>query len=224
MASDNWHHVEGTFPEAGIFRLYVYDDYSKPLPADQMRQISAVVAHRNETIPLKVAAGGKWFEGKINGLGTPAELTAKVKFKLNDPEYRFDFLFQDFSKDVDVGASLLPSQFEAVVIPEKTPEILTMLSDRSKNIRGLIEKGSFGEIYVDAFQAKDLALALDLHQNELPLSQRQFVKDAIETLVRSSWQLDSYGDLGDRKLINEAYSAFADAVEEIVGRFSGRRP
>ena len=54
--------------------------------------------------------------------------------------------------------------------------------------------------------------------------QRTTVKTAIEELVRSAWQLDSYGDLGDRKLIAEAYSAFASAVQQIVTPFSVKRP
>ena len=31
MAPDNWHHIEGTYPVSGRFRMYVYDDYSRPL-------------------------------------------------------------------------------------------------------------------------------------------------------------------------------------------------
>jgi len=223
MASDNWHHVEGTYPGAGLFRVYVYDDYSKPLPADQMKQISGVVVHRSDVFPLKIAADGKTFETKINGTGTPAELTAKLKFKQDGPEYRFDFLFQEPSKDVDAATAILPSQYQSIDIPQKTSEIVTMLTARGQNIRALIEKGSYGEIYVDAFQAKDLALALDLRLGELPLAERAAAKNAIEEVVRSAWQLDSDGDLGDRKLIDEAYAVFAAAIEDIASKFSGRR-
>src|SRR5438552_18962587 len=31
MAPDAWHHLEGTLPTAGLFRMYFYNDYSKPL-------------------------------------------------------------------------------------------------------------------------------------------------------------------------------------------------
>jgi hypothetical protein len=34
MAPDNWHHLEGTYPREGIFRLFVYDDYARALGAD----------------------------------------------------------------------------------------------------------------------------------------------------------------------------------------------
>src|SRR5215472_12250006 len=121
MAPDSWHHLEGTYPEAGLFRVYFYDDYSKPLPLDAMKQINGVVNHRADTLPLKLAAGGKWLEARIAGLsGTPADLTAKVKFKPGDLEYRFDFTFHEFSKDIDASETLLPSQFQSIEIPEKT--------------------------------------------------------------------------------------------------------
>ena len=29
MAPDNWHHLEGTYPEEGVFRVYLYDNFSQ---------------------------------------------------------------------------------------------------------------------------------------------------------------------------------------------------
>ena len=33
MAPDTWHHLEGTLPRDRLFRLHVYDDYARSLPA-----------------------------------------------------------------------------------------------------------------------------------------------------------------------------------------------
>ena len=40
MAPDNWHHLEGTYPRAGSFRLFVYDDYARALSPDALGQIN----------------------------------------------------------------------------------------------------------------------------------------------------------------------------------------
>src|SRR5262245_8077576 len=78
MASDSWHHLEGTFPEEGLFRLYVYDDFSKPLAADQMKLITGTIAKGGASVPLKLSTDGKSLEAKMDGVKPPAELVAKV--------------------------------------------------------------------------------------------------------------------------------------------------
>ena len=67
----------------------------------------------------------------------------------------------DLSSSVD--PALIP-----VPIPETVPEMLAQLRTRTDQIRSFIDKGAFAAIYVPAFQAKDLALALDEHKTELP--------------------------------------------------------
>jgi hypothetical protein len=221
MAADNWHHLEGTVPEVNVFRLHLYDDYSKVLAADQMKQASGVVEKQGAAFPLKVSPDGKYLEATVNGLVPPAELVAKVRFKAGGPEYRFDFAFQQISQEgssTASGAGVMNAL--AIEIPEKATDILALLSERNRQIQELIEKGSFGEIYVPAFQAKDLALALELQTKQMSVKAQKTVTLATERLVRSAWQLDAYGDLGDRNLITGAYEVFSSAVKELEAAFA----
>ena len=43
MAPDNFHHLEGAYPSARVFRLYLYDDYARPSKRDQINQVQARV-------------------------------------------------------------------------------------------------------------------------------------------------------------------------------------
>ena len=37
MAPDNWHHLEGTYPEEGVFRVYLFNNFSEPLNAKEFK-------------------------------------------------------------------------------------------------------------------------------------------------------------------------------------------
>lgn len=111
MAPDTWHHLEGTYPEKGLFRLYLYDDYGKPLPSEAVALVQARVVtketfdsttrttHEISAYPLTAALPGTYLEARIDPPTFPAQMTAKVRFRSEGSEYRFDFTFPGFSTE-----------------------------------------------------------------------------------------------------------------------------
>jgi hypothetical protein len=260
MAPDNWHHVEGTFLSTGVFRLYLYDDFTKPLPLDQARQVVARIVTKQtfdattrttkELAAAPLVRNGRVLEARIGKLPLPAQMTAKVSFKRGGPEHVFDFAFDKFSKEptaapatttmapapaapapaatpasespiVEVAASVDPA-LVPVPIPETVPEIVTQLRTRTEQIRVLIDKGSFGSVYVPAFQAKDLALALEAKKDALSPEKQKVAIPAIAQLVRSAYLLDAFGDLGNKQQISDAFELFSAAAKDIDASFAGK--
>jgi hypothetical protein len=113
-----------------------------------------------------------------------------------------------------IDAALVP-----LPIPDTVPEMLAQLRTRTDQIRQFIDRGSFASIYVPAFQAKDLALALETHKSELPEARRKLAEPAFSKLVRSAWLLDAFGDIGNKQQISEAYSKFVEAANNIQSAF-----
>src|SRR5262245_41836032 len=97
MAPDNWHHLEGAYFAPGVFRLYLYDDYTKPLPLAQVRATAARLILNGTEIPL--VRNGRILDAKVGKLAFPATMQAKVKFQPAAPEHHFDFIFEKYSKD-----------------------------------------------------------------------------------------------------------------------------
>jgi len=102
MVSNNWH-LELTHPAASIFRLYIYDNYSKPFSppglAARITQVAQGAAKPAEVaIPFARTARGD-YEARVPNLAVPATLVAKVRFEAGDDEYHFDFMFPEYSKE-----------------------------------------------------------------------------------------------------------------------------
>jgi len=265
MAPDSWHHIEGTYLPSGVFRMHLYDDYTKPLTLKLAREISGTLVvqdpktGKDKEIPL--VRNGRYLQAPIGKQPFPAQMYAKVAFKPGDRDTRFDFSFDGFSKEPKVAPSATttaampatspPSTTPAtspasttpavtpptpapdlsssvdpalipVPIPETVPEMLAQLRTRTDQIRSFIDKGAFAAIYVPAFQAKDLALALDEHKKELSDDRQRVAVPAIARLVRSAYLLDAFGDLGNKQQILEAYDRFSSAVKEIESAFPAR--
>ena len=68
-------------------------------------------------------------------------------------------------------------------------------------------------------EAKDLVIALASHEDGLPPEKRLLAEPAIAKLVRASYLLDAFGDIGNKNQIVAAYAQFAEAEAIIQSVF-----
>ena len=240
MAPDGFHHIEGTYPEPGVFRIYATDNYREPVDVtlwmgravleeeydaatDEFREVTAFA--------MLPAPGGTYLEAEVGDLPTPAEITAKLQLADDFPEDRFDFIFAGFSGDApretltldrpNVPAALPLAERIRPRIPELTGDIVSGIQARDQEIIDLVTRGAFTEIFIPALQAKELALALHDRAETLPARDRNDVRIAVRSLVRAAWLLDWYGDLGNKQQVDGAYAVFGSAVAEISRVYDG---
>jgi hypothetical protein len=233
MAPDLWHHLEGAYSQDEILRVYLYDDYTRPLPAELAKQVTGRVVLKEtfdpatrttkelNVVPLTMSPGGEYLQARVGKMKLPAEMTAKLKFTRDLQEFRFDFAFPEFSTDTLTapGAAAAPL-FE---VPDDAAEILRLFGERVALIGDLVRKGAFSEVWVPAFQAKDLALALDVRTRTLPQAVRAKGTVAVEQLVRAAWMIDAAGDTGNRADVEDAYSALSRAAADVEKIYGGVR-
>jgi hypothetical protein len=246
MAADNWHHLEGAYPGAGVFRVYVYDDYTRPLAlaavtgravTKEMLDPALGKPREIDAYALRPSKDGAYLEARIPSARLPADIAAKIRFASTGEEYRFDFTFPAYSKEPRGGArptltNESPSQPPADTSgssrtrPEPTQttaEMLAELTTRSRQVDSLIQQGALTQVYVPAMVTKDLALALEARARDLPDERRARVASAVKRVVVAAWLLDLYGDLGNRQKLTEAYHAFAGAVGDLTAAYAETR-
>lgn len=264
MAPDNWHHLEGAYPSTRSFRLYVYDDYGRPLSADALRKVEARVVTKetfdpatrktteHSAFPLRVSRNRAYLEARVDTATLPAEMTAKVRFDRESDEHRFDFTFDALTKEPAAPTSVPqaprptanaqvanPVQPEAAAAPAPAPEplqaplvnpllqaipdsmagILSELRGKEAEVRDLIARGDFAAVWVPAFRAKDLAIALEPHLAHLGAAKREAGEPALARVVRGAWLLDAAGDVGNRQQVEAAYSTFTAGVNDVMAAF-----
>ncbi len=234
MGSDYWHHVEGVYPSPGVFRLYLFDDYTKPLAADKIKEVTARVVTKEETdpqtfvarevttVPLRPSAEGPYLEAAIEPLALPAQLIVQATFTRGGKEQRFDFAFAEHSvaavaETMDGAARL------AMEIPDTASGVLGLLVERREAVKALVEKGGLSELWVPALQAKELALALEFHSREFAEARRAEVEAATRAVVLSAFRLDAAGDRGEREEVVKASGTLVQAVTTLESLFSGGR-
>jgi hypothetical protein len=232
MAPDNQHHLEGTLPSTRLFRLYLYDEYARPLPAAELRGIRGQIEITGQSIPLTLSRDGSYMDARVTPAGLPMNMTAKLRLKPGAAEYRFDFTFPSVTKDpgaarpaatpppaiANLASAIDP--LAQVPIPSTVPAILAQLRIRSAQVPVLVARGELSAVFVPAFQARDLALALEGHLTSLPAQVRDAAEPAIARLVRAAWQVDAAGDLGNREQVMTAQRELAAAALDIDRAFA----
>ena len=233
MAADNWHHVEGTVPEPGVFRLWVYDNFTRPLPSSEFRAElfrsrvdpdEGLVDDADGT-PLQPSTEFNCLEAKIADFELPLYLFAKVDFDNEMPPQRFDFAYTALSVEPDPAGSRTepgekpgPATSPVEKAPETIEEHAAALQIASLRVQLAIRQAQYDKLYLPAFAAKRSALALeqlaDAAKSE-DLQVRERLHSAVEDTVRGAWRLDLHGDQGDRPGVLSAYRTFQSGVDEL---------
>jgi len=296
MAADSWHHLEGTYPRPGLFRVFVYDNFTQPIDVKtftgrgvtrELWDPLSKTSKELEAYPLKPSKDGRTLEASIKGDKLPQTVTLKLKFNKETAEQRFDFTFTEYSKEpapapavttvaaAAPAAARAPASTAAAAAPPAAPpaspaaparapaeprapepdpatapmsqltasattmswaevtaladalpqspgELLELLNLRTQEVATLIKEGQLGFVYLPTMLSKDIALALEGHLNGLPAPRRIQADSAIRRIVLGAWQLDLYGDLGNRERLDDAYELFAAAVADVNAAYGTR--
>jgi hypothetical protein len=242
MAADNTHHLEGTYPRAGVFRVFLYDEYTRPLAlkgvtaravTKETVDQSSNVPRDLEAFPLRPSRDGTYLEAQLGPRATaqvPLQVTAKIRFAPDAAEQRFDFSFQTVTNEptppaqasrVTSPVAPMTSSPATQPVPDApaasttTPALLTSLTTATEQVRTLLQQGAYMDMYFPALAAKEAALALDDRTVELPADRRGAASDAVKRVVLGAWLIDAYGDIGDKLKLTAAFDAFAGAVSDL---------
>jgi Cu/Ag efflux protein CusF len=152
MADDNWHHLEGTLVRPNVFRVFFYDDFTRPLA---ITGFSATVARTDANgkplaAPIAIKPGRtrdrNTLEASLPGAALPVNFTLRVKFKPDDKERQFDFTFADYSKEPVAGrpqpaaTTATPAPAPAPATPA-TPTPITGNNDNSTSAAAAADDG-----------------------------------------------------------------------------------
>ncbi len=108
-------------------------------------------------------------------------------------------------------------------LPKNVPGLIAELDARAGQIDALMKEGNLAEVWLPAMGTKTVALVLESHAGSLSPAKRVLVDSAVKRVVTSAWEIDGYGDLGNRTKIVEAYARLASAVADLKAAYEGIR-
>jgi len=200
MAQDGFHHLEGALGPDGLFHLYFYDDFTRPLPTDgfHARVDERELQPSEDGVSLTCATP----EARADQVA----LAVHVRFPGSEREEPFDFTFSDRQKSELATGAAFP--LERPLAPTDAAELMEAIRVRSRRVDELVRRGRWPDLFVPALEAKDFALALVEVEGER-------VAVPVKTLVRAAWLLDHYGDLGKKAEVEAAHRLFFQGMADL---------
>ncbi|MBI1827260.1 MAG: hypothetical protein HY287_03660 [Planctomycetes bacterium] len=110
MTSDQNHHLEGTLSVSGEFRVYFYDEYTKPISAEgfitdgnawtQKSTLWMDGADQAKPFTMKIEPGKAYLAAQIDAsVKFPVGIKATIDFKNGEKPQAFNFEFHEPSKE-----------------------------------------------------------------------------------------------------------------------------
>lgn len=215
IASDTLH-IEGTWPSQRVFRLYVYDVDSRPLPIERLRAITARVEASGATSSLVLREKESYFEARIPSLKAPAQLAVQLALADGKSDGVL-FIFPANTDDRAMTFALQPT-----VIPPTIALTVAALGADINDANLLMEQHQSAYVFGAAIRVRDHSLSLERFLPSLGES-RLLAESKIREAVRTSWLLHLAADEGTLLQTQTALEEMRRAVEELTRTFDTPR-
>jgi hypothetical protein len=231
MASNNYHHLEGALPQQDEFRVWVYDDFKKPVdPRNFAGKVVFETWDADNEQWLENAydleygpPGTEYMSATIPG-ELPAEFFAEV-WLAGEPT-RYDFYFEELSKELSAAElaryaaqGAHSHEREPVVMPERAEDVVAEIVLRTEVLRQLMDQEEWLALHVPAFDARDFAAGLLDKLEGLNARERGSVRQAVSRAMQAAAELDRAGDLADAGRARRAFDRYNEAVRVLVAAF-----
>lgn len=231
MASDNRHHIEAVVAESGVLRLYFFDSYTRPMDAGGFKAmyLRAVFDEKEglvdgaESFDFQASESGAFLEAAVEDFALPLHLV--VKAAIAGREERFDFTFRSLgSAEAEPADKRTRRPEDDLDIPSSAGGIVSEMKNRAVKVQALIRDQQYKDLFIPAFEAKVLALALEEKFAAAEEGARRLrLERAVKEVVRGAWLLDHFGDQGDRTEVLKQHRVFSAGVKDLEALFPTRK-